>query len=414
MANIVTMPKLGMTMSKGIIIRWLKKEGEKVEQGDPLLEIQTDKVTMEEESSYSGVLLKILASEGTEVEVNKAIAIIGNEGDDIKDILSNLNGKKPEEEEAEEKILEKISGSEQNNIETEKGESQLIINKPRATPVSRKIAKENNINLENIKGSGPNGRIQKIDVEKYIRNEQKLKFENSTEISNRVEKNLKTIPLKGMRGAIADKMLKSMNTAPHYYITMDIDMNEVLKLRKQLNEKIIQNKLSINSFIVKASSIAIKENPIFNSYVDGENIVLKEEINIGIAVALDEGLIVPVIRNVDKKGFSEIASEEKELIEKAREGSLKPDEYNGGSFTISNLGMYDVTRFTAIINQPEVAILAIGKLRDVPVVINKEIVVKPVMEVTLSSDHRVIDGAVAAKFLRRIKEILEDPIQLML
>ncbi|SHE97789.1 pyruvate dehydrogenase E2 component (dihydrolipoamide acetyltransferase) [Thermoanaerobacter uzonensis DSM 18761] len=407
MANIVTMPKLGMTMTSGKITKWLKNEGERVAQGEPLLEIETDKVTMEEEASFSGVLLKILAKEGETVQVNQPIAIIGQQGENIEDLLKQSNvveeQKEPQQKEAveaKEPILEQ--------------QQTLKPTKPRATPVARKIAKEHGIDLTQIKGSGPSGRIQRKDVEEYLKNLQQRKLPTQEEPKSQPVSYTKTILLTGMRGIIADKMQKSMNIAPHYYVTMEINMEEVLKLRETLSEKVQNAKISINTFIIKAVALAIKKYPIINSFVDNDQIILKDQINIGLAVALEEGLIVPVIREADKKGLSEIAYEERQLIEKAREGKLTPDEYSGGSFTISNLGMFDVTRFTAIINQPEVAILAVGKIKDMPMVQNGQIEIKPIMEVTLSSDHRVIDGALAAKFLKRIKEILEDPLQLML
>ncbi|MGI1690532.1 dihydrolipoamide acetyltransferase family protein [Thermoanaerobacter uzonensis] len=407
MVNIVTMPKLGMTMTSGKITKWLKNEGERVAQGEPLLEIETDKVTMEEEASFSGVLLKILAKEGETVQVNQPIAIIGQQGENIEDLLKQSNvveeQKEPQQKEAveaKEPILEQ--------------QQTLKPTKPRATPVARKIAKENGIDLAQIKGSGPSGRIQRKDVEEYLKNLQQRKPLTQEEPKSQPVSYTKTISLTGMRGIIADKMQKSMNIAPHYYVTMEINMEEVLKLRETLSEKVQNAKISINTFIIKAVALAIKKYPIINSFVDNDQIILKDQINIGLAVALEEGLIVPVIREADKKGLSEIAYEERQLIEKAREGKLTPDEYSGGSFTISNLGMFDVTRFTAIINQPEVAILAVGKIKDTPIIENGQIGIKPIMEVTLSSDHRVIDGAVAAKFLKRIKEILEDPLQLML
>lgn len=407
MANIVTMPKLGMTMTSGKITKWLKNEGEQVEQGEPLLEIETDKVTMEEEASFSGVLLKILVKEGETVQVNQPIAIIGQQGENIEDLLKQSNvveeQKEPQQKEAveaKEPILEQ--------------QQTLKPTKTRATPVARKIAKEHGIDLTQIKGSGPSGRIQRKDVEEYLKNLQQKQLPIQEEPKSQPVSHTKTISLTGMRGIIADKMQKSMNIAPHYYVTMEINMEEILKLREALSEKVQNAKISINTFIIKAVALAIKKYPIINSFVDNDQIILKEQINIGLAVALEEGLIVPVIREADKKGLSEIAYEERQLIEKAREGKLTPDEYSGGSFTISNLGMFDVTRFTAIINQPEVAILAVGKIKDTPIVQNGQIGIKPIMEVTLSSDHRVIDGAVAAKFLKRIKEILEDPLQLML
>lgn len=408
MANVELMPKLGMTMTSGKITKWLKKEGDKVEQGEPLLEIETDKVTMEEEATYSGVLLKILAKEGETVPVNQPIAIIGQQGENVEDLLKQSNiieeQKEPHQNEPIEETKKPISQGEQTSIPT----------KPRATPVARKIAKEHDIDLTQIKGSGPSGRIQRKDVEEYLKNLQQRKLPIQEEPKSQPVSYTRTIPLTGMRGIIANKMKQSVNTAPHYYVTMDINMEEILKLREALSEKVQNAKISINTFIIKAVALAIKKYPIINSFVDNDQIILKEQINIGLAVALEEGLIVPVIREADKKGLSEIAYEERQLIEKAREGKLTPDEYSGGSFTISNLGMFDVTRFTAIINQPEVAILAVGKIKDTPIVQNGQIGIKPIMEVTLSSDHRVIDGAVAAKFLKKIKEILEDPIRLML
>lgn len=408
MANVELMPKLGMTMTSGKITKWLKKEGDKVEQGEPLLEIETDKVTMEEEATYSGVLLKILAKEGETVPVNQPIAVIGQQGENVEDLLKQSNiieeQKEPHQNEPIEETKKPISQGEQTSIPT----------KPRATPVARKIAKEHDIDLTQIKGSGPSGRIQRKDVEEYLKNLQQRKLPTQEEPKSQPVSYTRTIPLTGMRGIIANKMKQSVNTAPHYYVTMDINMEEILKLREALSEKVQNAKISINTFIIKAVALAIKKYPIINSFVDNDQIILKEQINIGLAVALEEGLIVPVIREADKKGLSEIAYEERQLIEKAREGKLTPDEYSGGSFTISNLGMFDVTRFTAIINQPEVAILAVGKIKDTPIVQNGEIGIKPIMEVTLSSDHRVIDGAVAAKFLKKIKEILEDPIRLML
>ena len=408
MANIELMPKLGMTMTSGKITKWLKKEGEQVEQGEPLLEIETDKVTMEEEATYNGILLKIIAKEGETIPVNQPIAIIGQEGENVEDLLKQSNiieeQKEPQQNEPIKETKKPISQGEQTTIPT----------KPRATPAARKIAKEHDINLTQIKGNGPSGRIQREDVEEYLENLQQRKLPTQEEPKSQPVSYTKTIPLTGMREIIANKMKQSINTAPHYYVTMDINMEEILKLKDTLNQKLQNTKITINTILIKASSIAIKEYPIINSSVQDDQIILKEQINIGLAVALEDGLIVPVIREADKKGLSEIAYEERQLIEKAREGKLTPDDYEGGSFTISNLGMYDITQFTAIINQPEVAILAVGKITKTPVVEEEGIKIKPIMKITLSSDHRVIDGALAAKFLKRIKEILEDPLQLML
>jgi len=414
MANVKLMPKLGMTMTAGKVVRWLKKEGEKVEAGEPLLEIETDKVTMEEEAGYTGTLLKILVREGEEVPINQPIAIIGGEGEDIEEILKTLKvSEGVEEEKKEEKIKVKI---EEKPEEVKREE----ISKPRATPAARKMAREHGIDLSEVIGSGAHGRIHRKDVEEYIRKRTEI-VPSQVTVEQKVEKkeeipSYRVIPFTGMRKIIAEKMQKSINTAPHFYVTMEVKMREILKLRETLNSKLKEDeaKISLNTLLMKAAGIAIKDYPIFNSYVEEGQIILRNEINIGLAVALDEGLIVPVIREVDKKGLKEIAREEKALIQKAREGKLTPDEYTGGSFTISNLGMFDVVRFTAIINPPEVAILAVGKIREIPVVEEGQIEIEPIMEMTLSSDHRVIDGALAAKFLKRIKEILEDPLQFVL
>ncbi|MGB9679443.1 MAG: dihydrolipoamide acetyltransferase family protein [Thermoanaerobacteraceae bacterium] len=399
MANIELMPKLGMTMTSGKITKWLKKEKDKIEQGEPLLEIETDKVTMEEEATYSGILLKIIAKEGETIPVNQPIAIIGQEGENIEKILEQISITEKPEELKENETIEEIKKT----IQNEKTPMDI---KPRATPAARKIAKEQKIDITQIKGSGPLGRIQRKDVENHIQNLQKEQKQEADQT--------KTISLTGIRSIIANKMSQSMNIAPHYYVTTEINMEETLKLKEILNQKTENVKITINTILIKAVSKAIKSHPIINSTIKEDKIILKEQINIGLAVALENGLIVPVIKEADKKGISEIAKEEKELIDKARGGKLTPDDYEGGSFTISNLGMYDVTQFTAIINQPEVAILAVGKITKTPIVEEEEIKVKPIMKITLSSDHRVIDGAESAKFLKTIKEILEDPLRLML
>ena len=412
MATVVTMPKLGTTMMSGVILKWLKKEGERVEKGEPLLEIQTDKVNMEEEAYESGVLLKILAPEGTEVPVNQPIAVIGVEGEDISSLLREISGEVPQA--AKSATVEAPSAEKEEPVAVSApapGEG-----KPRATPAARRLAREYGVDLAAIKGSGPRGRVHKADVEEHLKRAVPKPAEAPAAAAKPTPQAPgKAIPLSGIRGVIAKKMRESVNTAPHYFVFMEIDMSEALKVRERINVKLPEEeKLSINTLLAKAAAVAISEFPIFNSYVDGSNIVLKEEINIGIAVAIEEGIIVPVIRNVDRKGLRDVAREERELIAKARAKALKPEDYEGGSFTISNLGMFGVPRFTAIINQPEVAILAVGKVADKVVIENEEMVVRPIMEVSLSSDHRVIDGATAARFLNRLKEIMEDPMQMAL
>ncbi|HPP38641.1 MAG TPA: dihydrolipoamide acetyltransferase family protein, partial [Thermosynergistes sp.] len=346
----------------------------------------------------------------TEVPVNQPIAVIGVEGEDISSLLREISGEVPQA--AKSATVEALSAEKEEPVDVSApapGEG-----KPRATPAARRLAREYGVDLAAIKGSGPRGRVHKADVEEHLKRAVLKPVEAPAAAAKPTPQAPgRVIPLSGIRGVIAKKMRESVNTAPHYFVFMEIDMSEALKVRERINVKLPEEeKLSINTLLAKAAAVAISEFPIFNSYVDGSNIVLKEEINIGIAVAIEDGIIVPVIRNVDRKGLRDVAREERELIARARAKALKPEDYEGGSFTISNLGMFGVPRFTAIINQPEVAILAVGKVADKVVIENEEMVVRPIMEVSLSSDHRVIDGATAARFLNRLKEIMEDPMQM--
>jgi len=411
MAFEVKMPKLGTTMTEGTIIRWLKKEGDKVEKGEPLLEIQTDKVNLEEECPESGILRKIFFSEGQVVPVGEIIAVITKEGEEYY------------AEAADEKI-----------------------NKIKASPAAKRVARENNVDLKEITPTGPEGRIVEKDVLNYIEKiratpvAKKIAEEKGIELSKIIkqegeritkedvleklkesqtfEERVKKIPLSGPRKIIAEKMKTSKQEAPHFYLTLSVDMTNVIKLRESLSEKIEKIngvKLSLNDILIKAAARALREFPIVNSSLEEGYIVYKEDVNIGLAVALDEGLVVPVIRNADKKGLSEISKESFELINKARSGKLLPDDYQGGTFTISNLGMFGIEEFKAVINLPESAILAVGKIIKTPVVEeDDEIKIKPIMKLTLSCDHRIIDGVVGAKFLSRVKEILENPLEMLL
>lgn len=436
MAFEVKMPKLGTTMTEGTIIRWIKKEGERVEKGEPLLEIQTDKVNLEEECPESGILKKIVYLEGQVVEVGKTIAIITKEGEEYNDVG------KPEE------IMEKkqeVTGEIRGNTE-EKKNAESETEKVKASPAAKRVARENNIDLKDVNPTGPDGRIVEKDVINYINKTKvtpvakKIAEEKGIDLSTitkqegmritkedvlskinenlTLEENIKRIPLSGPRKIIAEKMKKSKIEAPHFYLTLSVDMTNAIKLKEELSvkiEKLTGVKLSLNDIIIKSAARALKEYPMLNSSIENEFIIVKEDINIGLAVALEEGLVVPVIRNADKKGLSEISKESSELIIKARSGKLLPDDYQGGTFTISNLGMFGIEEFKAVINLPESAILAVGKIVKTPVVDeNDELKVKPIMKLTLSCDHRIIDGALGAKFLNRIKELLENPVEMLL
>lgn len=430
MATLVKMPKLGLTMTEGTIVKWLKKEGETVEKGEPLLEILTDKATLEEESPASGILKKVLYQEGAVVGIGKTIAVIAKEDEDIAGLdLEGEYDTPPSEK-----------GKNAAGIQ-DRGEKKPVTasDRVKASPAAKRRAREEGIDIGQVQGTGPGGRIIEQDIIDFVKSAktkvsptaEKIAVSKGIDVKEIVpEKGIRVMkedvlkavgrgkktPLSGMRKIIADKMVLSKNTIPHYYVSMDVDMTEAVRLRENINGFLKDSdiKLSYNDILIKASSLAIREFPVVNSYVDGEAVVFKEEINIGIAVALEDGLIVPVIKNADKKGLKQIAFEREQLIEKARTNKLLPDEFSGGSFTISSLGMFGVDRFTAIINHPETAILAVGRIKKQPVVEKDNIVIRPIMNLTLSADHRVIDGALAAAFLNKIKEYLENPfLQLM-
>jgi pyruvate dehydrogenase E2 component (dihydrolipoamide acetyltransferase) len=442
MATIVKMPKLGLTMEEGTIIKWLKSEGEAVEKGEALLEIQTDKVNLEEEAPASGIVRKILVPEGAVVPVGQDIAIIAAADEPLPPPKEENTAEPAAAEHSEQ------SPSRREQTQQPQEDSEEIERKIKASPAAKRIARENDIDLSKVTPTGPDGRIVEKDVRDYMESRKikatplakKMAGEQGIDLTSiekapgeRITKQdllslqpredhafaaiKQTIPVTGMRKIIAEKMTNSKATAPHIYLSLDVDMTKAVELREKLIpaiEKQYGVKLSFSDILIKAAAVALKENPVINSSFTEEQIIIKQEINIGLAVALDNGLIVPVVKDADKKGLGSIARETKELIEKARTGKLMPDDYHGGTFTITNLGMYDIENFAAIINQPESAILAVGKIMKKPVVIDDSIVIRPMMNLTLSCDHRVIDGAQGARFLQRIKQILEEPLQMLM
>jgi len=419
MVTIVKMPKLGLTMTEGTIVKWLKKEGDFVEKGESLVEIETDKAVMPIEAQASGILRKILVAEGEEVSITLPIAIIGDKGEDISKMIKEvyqISGKpkkvdvdkeaspvieekqkiKVKKEEEFKKIsprarrkakelgvdVQLIEGSGQGRVVIEKDVISYYQNRVvKVGPVAQKIAERAGINLESIKGTGVGGRIMKKDVQEVLA--------KTAEIDKVEEK----IPYTGIRKIIGDRLSRSKFTAPHIYFT------------------------TINDFLVFIVARVLVEQPNINCSLVGEEIVYHKDINIGVAVALEEGLIVPVLKNANKKCLSNLSEKIKKLIKLARERKLMPDDYKGGTFTVSNLGMYGIENFTAIINPPEAAILAVGTVKRVPVVIKEEAVEKieihSIMKITLSVDHRLIDGAMAANFLKRLKYYLEFPEKLI-
>ena len=401
MATKVLMPALSPTMSEGTINRWLVKVGDKVLAGDILAEIETDKATMEVEAVDEGIITHIIGSKSDElIKVNTVIALLdGTENDSIEN-YNNSSNESPNidtilEDKNEIKLEENIESIAEEKVSIEKS------NKILASPYVKKISKDKVIDLNLIKGSGPNGRIIKRDLDEA----------SNIQKNNNINKNI--IEPSSIRKIIAERTTKTKNEVPHFYLTIESRMDRLINLRKKINS-VSKNKISFNDLIVKACALAMKRNPESNLSWINNKIHKYNNIDIAIAVALKEGLITPIVRNADKKGLSEISSEIKSLVSKANQNKLLPDEYNGGSITISNLGMFGITEFKAIINPPQSSIIAIGSIIEKPVVNNGKVEVGYTMKSTISADHRSLDGAVAAKLLKEFHDILEDPFQIWL
>lgn len=404
------MPKLSDTMEEGVIAKWNVQEGDKVESGDIIAEVETDKATMEVEVFDEGTILKILVEEGNAVPLGNLMAVIGEEGEDISDILEEAESggtaeKETADESAETEDQKEDSEPALADVDEEPKEDKQTDGRIKASPLARKMAEEQGITLSNVKGSGPQGRIIKRDIESY---EPAQKPAAAT-----VSREDKEISVSQMRKTIARRLSESKFSSPHYYETVDIDMAAVWDARKQLNE-ISDVKVSFNDIVVKACATALRQHPDINSSWQGDKIIQHGDVNVAVAVGIDEGLVTPVINNTDQKGLQQIAAEGRELAEKARERKLQPEEMEGSTFTVSNLGMFGIEEFTAIINPPNACILAVGAIREVPVVENGEVVPGKRMKVTLSSDHRIVDGVSAAQFLNTLKQMLENPLSMML
>ncbi len=404
MATKIAMPKLSDTMEEGIILKWLKKEGESVKQGEIIAEVQTDKADMELEAYDTGVLRKIFVPEGKGAAVGKPIAIIGTASEDISSLLVDTvapssghgapSASKPLEQPQPSATTSPASGGD--------GDARV-----KASPLAKAIAAQNKIDLHSISGSGPMGRIVKKDLDLPL-------SKSAGHISRSyIAGTSQEIPLSLMRKTIAKRLVESKTTAPHFYLTYEVDMKRAIDLRASLNSS-GDVKVSFNDIIVRACAFALRNHPKVNSSFAGDKIIQHGAINVGVAVAIDDGLITPVIRNTDMKSLFEIASESKELAAKARDKKLKPDEFTGGTFTVSNLGMLGAEEFAAIINPPEAAILAVGAITEKPVVENEQIIAGHRLKLTLSCDHRVVDGAVGAEFMQEVKLILENPWKLAL
>jgi pyruvate dehydrogenase E2 component (dihydrolipoamide acetyltransferase) len=404
MATKIMMPKLSDTMEEGVILKWLRKEGEKVKQGEILAEIESDKADMELEAYDSGVLRKIVVPEGGKAPIGGLIAIIAEPDEDIASLL--VGTPTPTAPKGPSTQAPPVSES---KVAAAIPSAQPTDGKTKASPLARRLAGENRIDISRVHGTGPQGRVIKRDLEGMISEGGQSSAAPPKAI---VPGTAEDVDLSPIRRTIAKRMAESKATAPHFYETIEIDMDPAMTFRDQINA-VTDLKLSFTDIIIKATATALMKNPQINATYLGDKMRQYHYAHIGVAVAMEEGLVTPILRNCEQKKLDQINRELRDLADRARLRKLKPEEYSGATFTISNLGMFGVEQFAAIVNPPEGAILATGTIVEKPVVKNGQIVIGHTMKATLSSDHRIIDGAVAARFLQDLKKILENPASLV-
>jgi pyruvate dehydrogenase E2 component (dihydrolipoamide acetyltransferase) len=446
----VIMPKMGDAMEEGTLLKWLKSEGEEVSEGDPIAEIETDKVTMELEAEDAGTLAQLIASEGQDVPVGEAIAFIAGEGEEVPE---RSEGGGEAEEEAEEGGEEDGGGAQATTTETEAPEEEEAEGEGadgqqadgradghfRASPIVRRLAEENDLDLSKIDGSGPAGRIVERDVRAAMESGTAQRTEEAAEKEGAdgqaqpqqaAQQGFQPARLPEpteapgtqlmeptrMQRVIGERMTEAKQHVPHFYATVEVRMDAAMALRKQLNEQLEEEgiKLSVNDFVMKAAAVALRNYPNLNALYTSKGIELHEKVDMAMAVALDAGLITPVIRDIGSKGLAAISQESKDLASRARDGKLQPDEYQGGTITVSNMGMFGVESFTAIINPPQAAIIAVSSIAKRPDYDeNGEVVPASMMKLTLSADHRIANGRDGALYMSEVKKTLENPVLLM-
>jgi pyruvate dehydrogenase E2 component (dihydrolipoamide acetyltransferase) len=404
MATKIMMPKLSDTMEEGVILKWLRKEGDKIKQGEIIAEIESDKADMELEAYDSGVLRKIVVPEGGKAPIGGLIAVIGEADEDIAPLLSGAASAPIA------KQTEKQAPGSPGPLAPAPAASRPTDGKTKASPLARRLAGENKIDLSSVPGSGPQGRVVRRDLEGLIGGRTQVATPASRPIIPGTSEDVELSPI---RKTIAKRMAESKTTAPHFYETIEVDMDPAITFRDQVNA-VTELKLSFTDIVIKATATALMKHPQVNATYLGDKMRQYHFAHIGIAVALEEGLVTPILRNCEQKKLDQINAELRDLADRARSRKLKPEEYTGATFTISNLGMFGVEQFAAIVNPPEGAILAVGTIVEKPVVKNGQIVIGHTMKMTLSSDHRIIDGAVAARFLQDLKKIMENPASLVL
>jgi pyruvate dehydrogenase E2 component (dihydrolipoamide acetyltransferase) len=452
MATQVVMPKLSPTMEEGQLSRWLKKEGDKVSMGEPLAEIDTDKATMEMQALGSGVLRKILIKEGESAPLGRLIAVIGEPDEDISALVSQAESASsaPAKTEATEASSEPAETSQPEKASeqapeaapqpTKQSDNGSAVSQPQSeaasgerlivSPIAARMAAEAGINLRSLSGSGPGGRIVKRDIEEAMKAapapvdraqpstqarpaEARKPQQPSQDSEIEGASSFHDEPMSEMRRTIARRLVTSIGPVPHFFLTVEIEMDNAAIARRQINEMNPDLKVSLNDLIIKAAALSLIQHPQVNASFQEKSVRYYDHADIGVAVAIDDGLITPIIRSAETKGLGQIASQVRELAERARARKLRPEEYMGATFSISNLGMFGITEFTAVINPPEAAILAVGAMTPTPVARDGEIAVRQMMRVTMSCDHRVVDGATGARFLQTLKKLLEFPFAMI-
>lgn len=428
MEEVVLMPRLSDTMTEGVIASWIKNVGDTVKKGDVLAEIETDKATMELESYKNGKLLFQGAKAGEKILVNDLLAIIGEDGLDVNAIVASLKGgakvstvdSQPTTEKAPAAAAPATSNQQPVTASTS---APAVVNEGRifASPLAKKVAAEKGIDLKYVKGTGDNGRITKSDIDSYTPAAAPTPVAAPAATTTSAPAvtvqagvvSFDEVPVSQMRKVIAKRLSESLFTAPHFYLTMSINMDAAIVARNKMNET-AKSKISFNDLVLKATAVSLKQHPKVNSSWLGDKIRTNHHVNIGVAVAVDEGLLVPVVRFADGKSLSQINAEVKDFAQKAKDKKLQPSDWEGSTFTISNLGMFGIDEFTAIINPPDACILAVGGISQEPIVKNGAIAVGNIMKVTLSCDHRVVDGATGAAFLQTLKSLLEEPVRMLI
>jgi pyruvate dehydrogenase E2 component (dihydrolipoamide acetyltransferase) len=429
------MPKMGDAMEEGTLVKWLKSEGDEVSEGDPIAEIETDKVTLELEAEDSGTLAQLIADEGQDIPVGEAIAFIAGEGEDVPERAAGGGAEEAEEEGGEgeaqaQTATETEAPEEEGGEETAAQADGRTDGHFRASPIVRRLAQENNLDLSRIEGSGPAGRIIERDVRAAMESGTAQKTDGKAEVEAPEREaapqvaaapeptrapGTELVEPSRMRRVIGERMTQSKQQVPHYYATVEVEMDDLLALRKQLNEQLEEQgiKLSINDFVMKAVALALKDFPNLNALWTSEGIELHQQVDLAMAVALEEGLITPVIRDAANETLSAISAASKDLAKRAREGALKPEEYQGGTVTISNMGMFGVESFAAIINPPQAAIVAVSSIMQRAMFKDDEVAPVSIMKLTLSADHRISNGAEGAQYLAEVKRLLERPMTLV-